>query len=56
MSKILLFKFDEGLLNAKIIKRPSAQCKTPYVADIIYKNNDETINTLAHTPALGCCG
>lgn len=56
MSKILLFKFDEELLNAKIIKRPSAQCKTPYVADIIYKNNDETINTLAHTPALGCCG
>jgi DNA-binding sugar fermentation-stimulating protein len=36
----------------EIIKRPSATCKTPYVADIIIAN--ETI--LAHTPALGCCG
>ena len=36
----------------EIIKRPSATCKTPYVADIIIDN--ETI--LAHTPALGCCG
>ncbi len=48
----LLFKFSEHLVEANIIKRPSAICKTPYVADIIYENT----NTLAHTPALGCCG
>ena len=56
MEKTLLFKFDETLSEAKIVKRPSAQCKTPYVADIIYNENGSSLNTLAHTPALGCCG
>lgn len=39
--------------HATITKRPSAHCKTPYVADIIL--DDGTV-ALAHCPALGCCG
>ena len=35
-----------------IEKRPSAFCKTPYVADITIDGN----SVMAHTPALGCCG
>jgi DNA-binding sugar fermentation-stimulating protein len=42
------------LTYGKIIKRPSASCKTPYVADVTI--NDEDSCVLAHTPALGCCG
>lgn len=35
------------------MKRPSAKCKTPYVADII----DESGNfIMGHTASLGCCG
>jgi DNA-binding sugar fermentation-stimulating protein len=47
-----LFEHKIELEKAIIIKRPSATCKTPYVADI---DLNETI-TMAHTPALGCCG
>lgn len=47
-----LFEHKIDLEKATIIKRPSATCKTPYVADI---NLNET-STMAHTPALGCCG
>jgi len=35
-----------------IIKRPSAHCKTPYVADISINGTEY----MAHTLALGCCG
>ena len=42
------------LTYGKIIKRPSASCKTPYVADVTI--NGEESSVLAHTPALGCCG
>jgi DNA-binding sugar fermentation-stimulating protein len=35
-----------------VIKRPSATCKSPYVADILI--NGEAV--MAHAPALGCCG
>lgn len=38
--------------TVKIIKRPSAYCKTPYVADI----SIDDVDYLAHCPALGCCG
>ena len=41
-----------GTQVTEIIKRPSAICKTPYVADILVQNTPY----LAHTPALGCCG
>tara|TARA_B100001175_G_C19499472_1_gene637245 strand:- start:83 stop:916 length:834 start_codon:yes stop_codon:yes gene_type:complete len=43
-----------NLVKGTILKRPSANCKTPYVADVFIEENDETV--LAHTPALGCCG
>ena len=42
----------EDVQESFIEKRPSATCKTPYVADII--TNGE--KTLAHSPSLGCCG
>lgn len=47
---VSLFVLD--LVSGRIVKRPSSQCKTPYVADVLLC--DEMI--LAHTPALGCCG
>lgn len=48
-----LIKFDT-VYNGTILKRPSASCKTPYVADVIL--DDEIESVMAHTPALGCCG
>ena len=51
--KSLVFSYNNSLVYGKIIKRPSQHCKTPYVADVIYNEESET---LAHTPALGCCG
>ena len=50
----LVYTFQGPLLKSKIIKRPSKDCKSPYVADLNILNTNE--NTLAHTPALGCCG
>tara|TARA_B100000035_G_scaffold67025_1_gene54797 strand:+ start:9907 stop:10713 length:807 start_codon:yes stop_codon:yes gene_type:complete len=47
---MLLFNLE--LQQGTVIKRPSATCKTPYVADVNLEN--ETI--LAHSSALGCCG
>ena len=45
---------------ATVVKRPSKNCKTPYVADIILNTDDVNtdVNTeyLGHTPCLGCCG
>jgi len=35
-----------------VIKRPSAYCKSPYVADVKIDEND----IMGHTPSLGCCG
>ena len=58
-SKTLIYKFDNPLVKAKIIKRPSASCKTPYVADTILEEeipSELQTALLAHTPALGCCG
>lgn len=40
--------------KVKIIKRPSANIKSPYVADAILCDTGE--NILLHTPSLGCCG
>ena len=51
MSIVLLTlnQLNEGT----IVKRPSAKCKTPYVADIL----DESGNSImGHTASLGCCG
>ena len=41
-----------NVTTTTILKRPSAHCKTPYVADISINH----IDYMAHTPALGCCG
>ena len=47
-----MLKKQKSHQKAIILKRPSATCKTPYVADITINQT----NTMAHTPALGCCG
>jgi DNA-binding sugar fermentation-stimulating protein len=47
------------LYKAKVLNRPSKVCKSPYLADVIVYNEDNTIleeNVMAHSPALGCCG
>tara|TARA_B100000035_G_scaffold66809_3_gene54578 strand:+ start:5525 stop:6358 length:834 start_codon:yes stop_codon:yes gene_type:complete len=49
----IMYELPE-LVQGIIVKRPSANCKTPYVADVFVEENDETV--MAHTPALGCCG
>lgn len=41
------------LVKGTVIKRPSATCKTPYVADVLLENG---VTILAHTASLGCCG
>lgn len=49
---MLLYKIDHKVEEAKIVKRPSLYCKTPYVADIDINGK----MGMGHTPALGCCG
>jgi sugar fermentation stimulation protein A len=46
------------LKNAIIINRPSKTIKSPYLADIIISDTDDTNDTteLAHSPSLGLCG
>ena len=46
----------EDLIHGCVMKRPSATCKTPYVADISLQNDSSETSILGHTPALGCCG
>ena len=41
-----------NLIEGQVIKRPSKYIKTPYVADILYENEE----VLGHTASLGCCG
>eukprot|EP01026_Neomeris_dumetosa_P059857 TRINITY_DN56091_c0_g2_i1.p1 TRINITY_DN56091_c0_g2~~TRINITY_DN56091_c0_g2_i1.p1 ORF type:complete len:353 (+),score=29.80 TRINITY_DN56091_c0_g2_i1:1-1059(+) len=41
------------LVKGKVIKRPSAQIRTPYVADVQIDNKEIV---MAHTPALDCAG
>lgn len=47
----LLLKLED-IQEGFIEKRPSATCKTPYVADIIINGE----KTMGHSPSLGCCG
>ena len=42
----------ENLVPGTVIKRPSIQIKSPYVANVNIGNTE----FLAHTAALGCCG
>ena len=50
--EIMLLYVLQSPAITTIEKRPSATCKTPYVADITVENQ----HYYAHTPALGCCG
>jgi hypothetical protein len=43
-----------NLIKGYVMKRPSKQIKSPYVADIVIHDTNEEI--IAHTAALGCCG
>ena len=49
----MLMKLD-NLVEGTIIKRPSKLIKTPYVADILHSETNESV--LGHTASLGCCG
>ena len=42
------------LVTGELLKRPSARCKTPYVADVHVDALGHDV--LAHSPSLGCCG
>jgi DNA-binding sugar fermentation-stimulating protein len=48
-----IYKIND-LVEGEIISRPSKKIKTPFVADIKLKSNNEII--LGHTASLGCCG
>ena len=52
MTNSPVYTLPDTPINVCILKRPSAFCKTPYVADIMVDN----IPHMAHCPALGCCG
>jgi DNA-binding sugar fermentation-stimulating protein len=54
--KVAIYKSANRYLNATILKRPSKNCKTPYVADICLDGDETNTEYLAHTPSLGCCG
>uniref|UniRef100_A0A6C0ERN6 Sugar fermentation stimulation protein C-terminal domain-containing protein n=1 Tax=viral metagenome TaxID=1070528 RepID=A0A6C0ERN6_9ZZZZ len=43
-----------NLIKGYVMKRPSKQIKSPYVADIVIHDTNEEV--IAHTAALGCCG
>lgn len=49
-----IYQIPDTLYEAVILKRPSAKCKSPYVADIYIHELEET--AVAHSPSLGCCG
>jgi DNA-binding sugar fermentation-stimulating protein len=53
-SKEPIYRIPDTLYEAFVLKRPSAHCKTPYVADIYIPELDLT--SIAHSPSLGCCG
>ena len=51
---------EKCLEKGKVIKRPSASVKSPYMADVLLYGEDNQDNEensiLAHTPSLGCSG
>lgn len=49
----MLVKYDSTVL-AKCTARPSKTCKSPYVADIIFNESEDSV--MAHSPALGMDG
>ena len=42
-----------NVVQGTVVKRPSAHCKTPYVADVMLEDGS---CVMAHSAALGCCG
>jgi DNA-binding sugar fermentation-stimulating protein len=42
----------DNLVEGQITKRPSKVIKSPYVADVLFEDNE----ILAHSASLGCCG
>jgi sugar fermentation stimulation protein A len=48
----ILYTYENLIYNGKLIKRPSASVKSPYIADIYI----EDTNVLAHCPSLGVSG
>jgi len=50
---MLVYELDQ-FIQAEVIKRPSKYVKSPYVADILIDELNESF--LAHSPSLGCCG
>ena len=42
----------DNLVEGQVLKRPSKVIKSPYVADVLYNDNE----ILAHSASLGCCG
>ena len=62
---MLIHSIQETIERVRVVKRPSAVIKTPYVADVVKRGGDSDSNheddkdidkMLAHTPSLGCCG
>ena len=49
----MLHSLPNPLQRAKVVKRPSASIRSPYVADI---QLDDGSHALCHTPGLGCSG
>ena len=55
-NKSYLFTIN-NIIEGTVIKRPSAHCKSPYVADVlINSDNENNEEVIAHAPSLGCCG
>lgn len=52
---MFLYKFDK-VYTATVVKRPSKICKTPYVADVRFDEDETSTEYMAHTACLGCCG
>ena len=49
---ISIIKIEKEFISTKVINRPSINCKTPYVGDMMINRIIEMI----HCPSLGCCG
>ncbi len=53
--KIMIFLYQlPPLYKGQIIKRPSASCRSPYVADVTMEGYGEI--QMVHAPSLGCSG
>lgn len=44
------------LVRGTILHRPSKECKSPYVADVVLDGSSKDQTVLVHSPSLGCSG